>query len=182
MSNEESVAQNESPVPAGPSYDEAAARMQQALDTIASLIPIVQLTMSDTVSYIRQRLGVGLAEINQAATAAETTPSLASLMDVADARDMLAMHEALRPVLDRLGRVGWDLKFALDARRVKCGAEAMNVYAAAKRLATGKGGFLASVHVDRIKAVMPKGKGRRRKTATEPAPTAANEPTDKKEP
>jgi hypothetical protein len=180
MTNSKSVDQNESPVPGGPSYNDVATRMQQALDTIDSLIPTVELAISDTVSYIRQRLGVSLAEIGQAATAADMTPSLASLMDVADARDMLAMHAALSPVFDRIDRVGWSLKFALDVRRVKCGAEAMNVYAAAKRLAVGKGGFLASVHVENIKAVMPKGKGRRRKAAPEPAPPAATEPPDKK--
>jgi hypothetical protein len=176
----QSLTQNESPVPVGPAaYDEVAARMQEALDTIASLIPTVALTLEDTVSYVRQRLGISLAEISEAATAAENSPQLASLMDVADARDMLAMNAALRPVFDRIDRVGASLKFVLDARRVRCGAEAMNVYAAAKRLAAGKGGFQASVHVENIKAVMPKGKGRRRKPAPEtatPAPTP--EPPD----
>ncbi len=178
---DKSVTQNESPVPGGPdAYDEVAAQMQQALDTIASLIPTVELTLSDTVSYIRQRLGISLAEISEAATAAENSPQLESLMDVADARDMLAMNAALRPVFDRMDRVGASLKFVLDARRVKCGAEAMNVYAAAKRLAAGKGGFQAAVHVQNIKAVMPKGKGRRRKAAPESeSPAITPEPPDK---
>ena len=102
-------------------------------------------------------------------------------MDLADTRDMLAMERALRPIFDRMNVVNGDLRLALDARRAKCGAEAMNVYAAAKRLAVGQGGWTAAIHVDRIKALMPKGKGpRRKKAATEPPPVSGELQPDEK--
>jgi hypothetical protein len=157
------------------SYDEIAARMQGALDTIASLIPSVPMIMGNTVSYIRQRLGVSPTVIARTATAAEESALLRSLMDVADARDMLDMEKALRPVFQRMNMVNEDLRLALDARRAKCGAEAMNVYAAAKRLAARPGAPEIAPHLDQIKDVMPKGKGPRKKKQTMAPPAASGE-------
>src|SRR5258708_40146321 len=71
MNNEKSVTQSDSPMPAPSlSYDEIAARMRQALDTIDSLIPPVSMTMETTVPYIRQRVGVSPEVIGRAAGAA----------------------------------------------------------------------------------------------------------------
>ncbi len=168
MNTEKSVTQSDSAVPEPSlSYDEIAARMRQALDTIDSLIPTVSLTLD--LRYIRQRVGVSPEVIAKAAVAAETSPSLQSLMDLPDTRDMLAMERALRPVFAFMNLVNENLRLALDYRRAKCGAEAMNVYAAAKRLAAGRHPEVA-YHVDTIKAIMPKGKGRRRKPKAEPPP------------
>ena len=168
------VARSESAAPGEAlSYDEIAARMQQALDTIASLIPSVPMIMGNTVSYIRQRLGVSPTVIARAATAAEESSLLRGLMDVADTRDMLDMETALRPVFKRMNLVNEDLRLALEARQAKCGAEAMNVYAAAKRLAAGQGAPEIATHLDQIREVMPKGKGPRKKKQTT-APLAAS--------
>ncbi len=171
MNTEKSVTQSDSAVPEPSlSYDEIAARMRQALDTIDSLIPAISMTMETTVPYIRQRVGVSPEVIALAAVAAETSPSLQSLMDLPDTRDMLAMERALRPVFAFMNLVNESLRLSLDFRRAKSGAEAMNVYAAAKRLAAGQGHPEAAYHVDTIKAAMPKGKGRRRKPKAEPPP------------
>lgn len=181
MSNK-NVAQSDSAAPGEAlSYDEIAARMQQALDTISSLIPSVPMTMETTVSYIRQRLGVSPKVIDRAATAAEESSLLRGLMDVADTRDMLDMEKALRPVFQRMNLVNEDLRLALEARQAKCGAEAMNVYAAAKRLAAGQGAHAIVPHVDQIKEVMPKGKGPRKKKQTTAPPPASGEAPDEKQ-
>ena len=180
MNNDKSVTRSDSPVPVATlSYDEIAARMQQALDTIASLVPRAPMTLGTTRPYIRQRLGVSPPVIAAAATAAEEESSLRGLMDLADTRDMLAMEWALRPVFDRMNMVGEDMRLVLDARRAKSGAQAMNVYAAAKRVAAGQGGASVATHVDQIKALMPKGKGPRRKKATTPPPVT-EPPADEK--
>ena len=95
------------------------------------------------------------------------------LMDVADTRDMLDMENALRPVFKRMNLVNEDLRLALEARRAKCGAEAMNVYAAAKRLAAGQRAPGIATRVDQMREVMPQGKGpRKKKLTTEPAPAS----------
>lgn len=169
MSNKK-VAQSDSAAPGEAlSYDEIAARMQGALDTIASLIPSVPMTIGTTVSYIRHRLGVSIKVIDRTATAAEESSLLRGLMDVVDTRDMLDMARALRPVFKRMNMVNEDLRLALEARQAKCGAEAMNVYATAKRLAAGPGAPEIASHLDQIKEVMPKGKGpRKKKPTTEP--------------
>ena len=70
--------------------------------------------------------------------------------------------------------VNEDLRLALEARRAKCGAQAMNVYAAAKRLAAGQGAPGIATHVDQIKEFMPKGKGPQKKKKPTTAPPAAS--------
>src|SRR5258706_4087525 len=157
-------------------YAEAAAKIQQALDTIAAEIPAIPLTLQSTRTYIRRRQGTKPVLIARAATAAEETPALKGLLDVAAARDNLAFNDAFGPLFARMDRINQDLKFQIDARHAQSSAQALTVYSAAKRLAEQvPGGAEVAKHVDAMKVVAPSGKAKRPKV-TEP-PVAVPTPT-----
>ncbi len=162
------------------SYGELAAVIEQALDTIASVIPTDTLKENSSIAYVRRRLGVTPEMIARAITASETSPALQPLMDVPDARDTLALRDALRPVLDRMRGITENLKFMIEVRLVKTGGEALEVYAAAQRAARGPNGALVAAHLQSMEAAMPKGKGNRRpRPAAEPSTTTTEPPEDK---
>ncbi len=168
-------------------YAEAAAKIQQALDTIAAQIPAIPLTLQSTRTYIRRRQGTKPVLIARAATAAEETPALKGLLDVAAARDNLAFNDAFGPLFARMDRINQDLKFQIDARHAQSSAQALTVYSAAKRLAEQvPGGADVAKHVDAMKPVAPRGgKVKRTKVTTEPPVatpphTSATEPTPAK--
>src|SRR5258708_25518984 len=165
-------------------YAEAVAKIQQALDTIAAETPTIALTMQSKRTYIRRRQGTKPELIDTAATAAEETPALQGLLDVAAARDNLAFNTAFGPLFARMDRISQDLKFQIDARHAQSSAQALTVYSAAKRLAEQvPGGAEGAKHVDAMKPVAPRGgKVKRSKVTTEPPVatpphTSATEPT-----
>src|SRR5258708_33611800 len=116
------------PTGASLSYDEIASVMQEALDTIESVIPRPPQGIHKTIAYVRRRLGVSPQMIARAITTAETSPQCQNFMDVPDALGTLALRTALRPVFDRMNGLAQDLKFAIDVRLVKTGGEALDVY------------------------------------------------------
>ncbi len=157
-------------------YAEAVAAIQKALDTIAAAIPAIPLTLQATRTYIRRRQNTKPELIDTAATAAEETPALQGLLDVAGARDNLAFNTAFGPLFARMNRVAQDLKFQLEARHAQSSAQALTVFSAAKRLAQQvPGGAEVAKHVDAMKVVAPSGKAKRPKV-TEP-PVAVPTPT-----
>jgi hypothetical protein len=159
-------------------YAAAVATIQQALDTIAAAIPTIPLTIGQTRTYVRRRQSIKPELIDTAATAAEETPALQGLLEVAGARDNLAFNSAFGPLFARMDRIGQDLKFQIDARHAQSSAQALTVYSAAKRLAEQvPGGAEVAKHVDAMKLVAPVGKKvKRTKVTTEP-PVAAPAPT-----
>ena len=167
------------PTGASLSYDEIAAVMQGALDTIESVIPRSPSALHQTVAYVRRRLGVSPQMISKAITTAETSPQCQNFMDVPDAWDTLALRTALRPVFDRMNGLAQDLKFAIDIRLVKTGGEALDVYAAAKRAARRDGAAEVASHLQNMVDAMPKGKGNHRRKAPPETPPAAGPPEDK---
>jgi hypothetical protein len=173
--NTSSVVQNDVPTTPAPSplpYAEAVATIQQALDAIAAAIPATQLKQQSTVKYVRQRQGVKPELIAKAVTAAQAAPVLQNFLDLTDARDALAFSDAFRPLFDRMNGIAQDLKFAIDARHAKSGAEALTVYATAKRISQGPNGAELTSHVANMKTVVRRG-GKRTKVTTVPPPAAA---------
>jgi hypothetical protein len=152
------------------SYDEIAAVIEGALDTIESVIPRPPEGIHKTIAYVRRRLGVSPQMIGRAITTAEVSPQCQTFMDVPDARDTLALRTALGPVFDRMKGLAQDLKFAIDVRLVKTGGEALDVYAAAKRAARRDGAAIVASHLQSMVEAMPKGKGNRRRKAPPETP------------
>lgn len=182
MIRNKKVAQNDvSASGATLSYGEVAAVIEQALDTIASVLPRSPLKENSTIAYVRRRLGVSPTMIARAITASETSPLLQPFIDVTDARDALALREALRPVLDRMNGIAEDLKFTMEVRLVKTGGEALDVYAAAKRVAQSPTGAAeVAAHLQNMEDAMPKGKGRRGPKPAAESPTTTTEPPEDK--
>jgi hypothetical protein len=83
-------------------FAEAVAKIQQALDMIAAAIPTIPLTLQSTRTYIRRRQGTMPVLIARAATAAEETPALQGLLDVAGTRHNLAFNDAIGPLFERM--------------------------------------------------------------------------------
>ena len=182
--NNSSVVQNDAPTtpapaPAAGPYADAVATIQAALDAILAAIPATPLKQQSTVKYVRRRQGVKPELIAKAVTAAQTASVLQSLLDVPDARDTLAFGDAFRPIFDRMNGIAQDLKFAIEARHVKSGAEALTVYATAKRIAQGPDGAEMTSHVANMKTSVRRGV-KKAKVTTEPpaatAPTSATTP------
>ncbi len=117
------------------SYSEIAAVMLQALETISSVMPASELTQGLHIPYVRRRLGVSREMIASAITASGVSPRFQGIMDEPEARDTLALYDALQPVFVRMAAVSQDLRFTIEARVVKTGGEALDIYAAAKRVA-----------------------------------------------
>jgi hypothetical protein len=178
--NSSSVVQNDVPTTPAPSpaagpYADAVATIQAALDAIIAAIPATPLKQQSTVKYVRQRQGVKPELIAKAVTTAQAAPVLQNFIDVAGARDSLAFSDAFRPVFDRMNGIATDLKFAIDARHVKSGTEALTVYATAKRISQGPDGAELTSHVANMKTAVRRG-GKKAKVTTEPPP-AATAPT-----
>lgn len=174
---------------AAPSYQDIAAVMLQALGTIEAAIPRSALTQNLRINYVRRRLGVTREMIASAITTSAVSPRFSGIMDASEARDTLALYDALQPVFAQMNAVGQDLRFAIEARFVKTSREALHLYAAAKRIAAEELDEVeVAAHLQAMASHMPKGKGRRKKPAPEqpvtggeaPLPTTAsqeNEPT-----
>ena len=143
------------------------------------MIPAIPLTLQSTRTYIRRRQATKPELIDTAATAAEETPALQGLLDVASTRANLAFNTAFAPLFARMDRIGQDLKFQLDARHAQSSAHALTVFAAAKRLAEQvPGGADVAKHVDAMKLVAPRGgKGKRSKVTTVPPVAVAPSPS-----
>ena len=180
MNRNKQVTQNGNATEATLDYREIAAVMEQALDTIVSVMPRFALVENSSIAYVRRRLGVTPEMIASAITASEISPLLQPFIDVPGARDTLALKNTLRPVFDRINGIAEDLKFVMEARLVKTGGEALDVYAAAKRVAQGNAEVAA--HLQNMVDAMPKGKGPRRKKVTSDStePPPPSEPPENK--
>ena len=184
MNRKKSVARDDAPA-AALSYPEITARMIQALDTIASLIPSSPLKDVTPVAYIRRRLGVSPEMIASAIATAEAVSRFQGIMDVSEASDTLALYDALRPVLARMKSVGEDMRLSIEVRLAKTGGEALHIYAAAQRVAQNPGEAEVGAYLQSMAAHMPKGKGNRRRKASaetappETPPSPADPPEDK---
>jgi len=161
-------AQNAEAAGAVQPYRDVAAVMLQALETIASVMPRSELTQGLQMGWVRRRLGVTREMIASAITASGVSPRFQGIMDAAEARDTLALYDALQPVFTRMNAVGQDLRFTIEARLVKTSREALDLYAAAKRVAEDPDEVKVASHLQSMAAHMPKGKGVRRKPNTDP--------------
>jgi hypothetical protein len=155
-------------------YSDVAAVMLQALETIASVMPRSELTQGLQIDWVRRRLGVTREMIASAITASGASPRFLGIMDAAEARDTLALYDALQPVFTRMNAVNQDLRFTIEARFVKTSREALDLYAAAKRVAEDPDEVAVASHLQSMAAHMPKGRGRRK--ATPEAPSATDSP------
>jgi len=158
------------------SYSEIAAVMLQALETISSVMPASELTQGLHIPYVRRRLGVSREMIASAITASGVSPRFQGIMDEPEARDTLALYDALQPVFVRMAAVSQDLRFTIEARVVKTGGEALDIYAAAKRVAQDPDEVQVLSHLQSMAAHMPKGRGVRRKAPLQ-APAATTDPS-----
>jgi hypothetical protein len=175
--NNSSVVQNDVPATAPDPYTAAVATIQAALDTILATIPATPLKDQSPIAYVRKRQAVQPELIARAVTAAGTAPVLQSLIDVTEARDNLAFTDAFRPVFDRMNGIAEDLKFAIDTRHAKSGAEALTVYHTAKRIAKGPNGEAElAAHVANMKEVVHRGGKKKVTKAPATAPTAPPTP------
>lgn len=185
--NSSSAVPNDTPATGTPlSYSDASAQALKALDAIASLIPTTPLMQGAPIPYVRRRLGVKPELIDRAADTVDATPSLQSLLDVAQTRDTVAYNDAFRPVLARLLAMGQNLRLEIETRHAKAGEDALALYATAKRLATRPGSADLGSHVAGMKAANRKSR-KRTKTTTEPpvavsptstAPSAPSAPAE----
>ena len=152
-------------------YAAAAATIQQALDTIAAVIPATPLRQQDSVKFIRQRQSVKPELMDKAAIAAATSQVLQGLLDVPETRDTLDFNDTFLPLFEQMDRIAQGLKLAIEARRAKSGTAALNVYATAKRISQqGFGGAELAVHVANMKPLVKRGKGKKK---TPPVATTA---------
>jgi hypothetical protein len=143
-------------------YKDVAAVMLHALETIDSVMPRSELTQGLHIDWVRRRLGVTREMIASAITASGASPRFQGIMDTAEARDTLALYDALQPVFTRMNAIGQDLRFTIEARLVKTSREALHLYAAAKRVAEDPDEVTVASHLQSMAAHMPKGKGRRK--------------------
>jgi hypothetical protein len=156
-------------------YSDVTAVMLQALETIDSVMPRSELTQGLHIDWVRRRLGVTREMIASAITASGASPRFQGIMDASEARDTLALYDALQPVFTRMNAINQDLRFTIEARLVKTSREALNLYAAAKRVAEDPDEVAVASHLQSMAAHMPKGRGRRK--APPEAPSATDSST-----
>jgi len=127
-------------------------------------------------------LGVSREMIASAITASGVSPRFEGIMDEPEARDTLALYDALQPVFVRMTAISQDLRFAIEARVVKTGGEALDIYAAAKRVAQDPDEVQVLSHLQSMAAHMPKGRGVRRKAPLQPPEATTDPPASETEP
>ena len=148
---------SESGNPAQPfDYAAAAAEVNEALDTIAELVPKFLAAQENSTEFVNRRKNTPIALVEKAIATAEQHATVQALFDVADARDMLAFRQYFRPIQDRLKAAERDLGFSLDARLMEVGRKTRQFYAIAKSVVAHTSGVetLAS-QVDGMKATIP---------------------------
>ena len=109
MNNTGNVAQNDTPAtPTTPpadataAYAAAVAIIQQALDTIASVMPRFTLVQNSAIAYVRRRLGVTPKMIASAITASD--PSEKGMM-FEPAESKIYRHPTFYDVPDEVGHM-----------------------------------------------------------------------------
>jgi hypothetical protein len=133
-------------------YAAAAAEVNQALDTIARIVPKFQAAQENSTTYVRLRRNIPLPLVEKAIATAQQHQELQPLFDAVDARDVLTFQQYFRPIQDRLKAAERDLGFSLDARLMEVGRMVRKFYAVTKSVLAWTAGMetLAS-HVDGMK-------------------------------
>jgi hypothetical protein len=138
------------PSPTVTAAEELAARIGDAIDALAALIPRLEAPHPSTASHVRGARTVSREFITSMIAAVEARPEVRILgtFDTDEARDALQFRDAFRPIADRLATLLASLNYTMAARNAKVAAEAMRTYDIMKGMARDAGGAPLVEHLE----------------------------------
>lgn len=172
------------PTPTTTRYQQLADQFSRELDTLAGIIPRLEVSHISTANFVRSHVNVSTDFLGTVVAAVEQLPILQAVekLDIAAARDTLQFIEAFRPVLDKVSAFASSLRFTLRSRKATLVADALQIYDIAKGLSRDPG----SANVASLVSNMKRDLGRRgpvkgaaalkKAAASAPAPAPAPKP------
>ena len=130
-------------------YQQLAAEIQAAIDTIATLLPKLEESLTADTRQARRNLNVPDAFCHTAVNAVEQLPEInaAKKLNVDKCRNQLQFIEAFRPVYDKFEAVSRRLRHALWSNKASAATASLQVLRVAKAYASDNRSPAVAAHV-----------------------------------
>lgn len=159
-------------------YDQLAAQVDATLTALLAPIGTLETSHPATRDAVRVNASVDDKFILAVLGAITETPSLQGLpFDVAQARDLLQLQTAFRPVADKLIALGSMLHFTMDARKASVVTAGRHVYLLAKRMAEPPQGAAIRPFVQVMQRELGRRRPKKKAAPTTPDPMPQTDPT-----
>jgi hypothetical protein len=118
-------------------YQQVSERVSAMIDEVLTVLPKLELPHPTTVKFVRANKSRPIAFLETAITAVGRRADLqaVSRLDVQAGWDTLQLHQALRPLADKLYHFAKKVDYTLDSRLALLGADALQLYYLVKGLA-----------------------------------------------
>jgi hypothetical protein len=134
-------------------YQQLADEFMAGLDTLAAIIPKLELKHATTSNFVKGHQNIPNAFLASSIATVEQNADLHGLkkLDVPASRDALQFIEAFRSVSDKVNAFGANLDFTLRSRKAALAVTALQIYDIAKGMARDPGGAPLAAHVEHMK-------------------------------